>query len=83
MPLIIKRGDKMAYYTNIGDFQARTSDIDNIIPTNLNAETKLSNGLDLKTMRANAEENLRNLLSVLGYKNMNPLDALADLNKRI
>ena len=73
----------MAYYTNIGDFQARTSDIDNIIPTNLNAETKLSNGLDLKTMRANAEENLRNLLSVLGYKNMNPLDALADLNKRI
>ena len=73
----------MAYYTNIGDFKARTSEIDNIIPTNLNAETKLSNGLDLKTMRANAEENLRNLLSVLGYKNMNPLDALADLNRRI
>lgn len=73
----------MAYYTNIQDFQARTSDIDSIIPTNLSADTKLSNGLDLKTMRANAEENLRNLLNLLGYTNTDPLDALADLNKRI
>ena len=73
----------MAYYTNIQDFQARTADIDNIIPTDLSADTKLSNGLDLRTMRANAEENLRNLLSLLGYTNTNPLDSLADLNKRI
>lgn len=73
----------MAYYTNIQDFQARTADIDNIIPTNLSADTKLSNGLDLRTMRANAEENLRNLLNLLGYTNTNPLDSLADLNKRI
>ena len=73
----------MAYYTNIQDFQARTADIDNIIPTDLSADTKLSNGLDLRTMRANAEENLRNLLSLLGYTNANPLDSLADLNKRI
>ena len=49
----------MAYYVNISDFQARTDDIDGIIPSDLSAETKLSNGLDLQTMRNNAEQNLK------------------------
>lgn len=73
----------MAYYVNISDFQARTNDIDGIIPSDLSAETKLSNGLDLQTMRDNAEQNLRQLLSILGYTNQDPLSALQDLNKRI
>ena len=73
----------MAYCVTLEDFISRTEEIDGLIPENVDAYTVLNNGLNLKQMRDNAEENLRGLLSLLGYSNGDPIDNMRDLNRRI
>lgn len=73
----------MPYYAQIDDFKNRTDTIDSILPEELNEYTTLSNGLNLKQMRDNAENNLRGLLAALGYTSTDPMAALQDLNNRI